>query len=547
MVESVRIFGSLGIRARVLICAAVPTVIVVVLVALALGGVKVVFQATNTLSHSHKVVERAMAVEALALEMQTDIERFLLTGQQSVLKLSKKAQDSIDKTLEELTQGETAKAGRTLLVQARKQLLAWRKSLAESSTEGRRKGQEGEDFNQLRERWSLDEGQQHFQQFRQDMAGFVKQHKLLIAQSNQSLSKGLQHARRIVILGIPVLIILTLSTLYLLSGNIRGLFLQTEALVEAITRGDLSERLETSGSHEVARLGVALNKMVETTQVQVREIKEELRELSESASEIASTGSQLAVSTSKASVAVAQTTSTVEELRQAAKLASAEARRVAQSSQETMNVVASGTRATEDTINRMNVIRDQMAAVAETVVKLSERSLHIEQIIGVVKDLADQSNLLAVNASIEAARAGEEGRGFSVVAHEIKTLADQSREATEQIRVILQDIQKWVSAVVIGTEQGAKAVDAGVEQSVLAGKAIEALAESVAVSSQAASVIDAQIEQQVSGVDQVAKAMGDMEVAMQQNLGAALQLEVAVGKLHDLGASMTELMERYKT
>lgn len=508
------------------------------------GGVEEIFQATSTLSQSHRAVERAMAVEALALEMQTDIQHFLLTGQESALKSYKEAQELIDKRLEDLRHAETAKAGRTALTQARKQLHAWRTGFVEPSIEGRRKERDGKDFNQLLERSSLEEGRQHFQRFRQEMAGFVKQHDLLIPQKDQSVSKRLQDTRRIVMLGISAIVILTLGTLYLVSGNIRGLFLQTEALVEAAARGNVSERSKISGSREVASLGVALNKMVETMQVQGRQIKKELSELSESTSAIASTGAQLAVSASRASTAVAQTTSTVEELRQAANLASEQAKRVAQGAQQTVKVVASGTQAANDTINRMSVIREQMASIAETVVKLSERSHSIEQIIGVVKDLADQSSILAVNASIEAARAGEEGKGFSVVAHEIKTLADQSKEATEQIRAILQDIQKWVSAVVMATEQGGKAVDAGVGQSVLAGKAIEALAESVAASSQAANVIDAQIEQQVTGVDQVASAMGDIEAAMQQNLEAALQLEAEAGKLHDLGASMTELMQR---
>jgi methyl-accepting chemotaxis protein len=399
-------------------------------------------------------------------------------------------------------------------------------------------------LNQLRERTSIEDDQRHFQRFRQEMAGFVKQHQQLIARNDQVLSRRFQITRAMVVVSIPVIVILTLGILYLLSWNIRGLFLQAEALVEAGIGGNLSEGVSISACKEVTSLGGALNRLVETLQGQGRQIKNDVSELSESASAIASTGAQLAVSTSRASAAVAQTTSTVEELRQAAQLASEEAKRVARSAQQTMQVVSSGTRATEDTISRMNVVREQMASAAETVVKLSERSRSIEQIIGVVKDLADQSSLLAVNASIEAARAGNEGKGFSVVAQEIKSLADQSKEATEQIRSILQDIQKWVSAVVMATEQGAKAVDAGLEQSVLAGKAIEALAESVATSSQAASVIDAQIEQQVVGVDQVAGAMGDIEAAMQQNLEAALQLEVAAGKLRDLGESMAELMER---
>ena len=85
-------------------------------------------------------------------------------------------------------------------------------------------------------------------------------------------------------------------------------------------------------------------------------------------------------------------------------------------------------------------------------VKLSEQSQAIEEIIVSVQDLADQSHLLAVNASIEAARAGDQGKGFAVVANEIKSLADQSKEATDQIRSILDDTRKWVSAVVMAAE-----------------------------------------------------------------------------------------------
>ena len=131
----------------------------------------------------------------------------------------------------------------------------------------------------------------------------------------------------------------------------------------------------------------------------------------------------------------------------------------------------------------MNLIKDQMESIGETVVRLSEHSQAIGNIIATVQDLADQSNLLAVNASIEAARAGDYGKGFAVVAHEIKTLADQSRQATEQVTSILQDTRKWVSAVVMATEQGGKAVDAGVAQSVQASESIRLLTEGVTSSS----------------------------------------------------------------
>lgn len=187
-----------------------------------------------------------------------------------------------------------------------------------------------------------------------------------------------------------------------------------------------------------------------------------------------------------------------------------------------------------------------MESIGETVVRLSEHSQAIEDIIAAVQDLADQSNLLAVNASIEAARAGDQGKGFAVVAHEIKTLADQSKEATGQVRTILEDTRKWVSAVVMATEQGSRAVGAGVSQSTVAGESIQSLANSVAASSQAASVIDTATEQQFAGVDQVARAMANIAQAMHQNLEGTSQLETAAKRLEDLGVSLKDLVERYR-
>src|SRR4028119_1286641 len=107
----------------------------------------------------------------------------------------------------------------------------------------------------------------------------------------------------------------------------------------------------------------------------------------------------------------------------------------------------------------MQRIREQMEAIGESMMRLSEQSQAIGAIIATVDDLAQQSNLLAVNAAIEAAKAGEQGKGFAVVAQEVKSLADQSKQATTQVRTILNDIQKATGAAVMATEQGSKAVE----------------------------------------------------------------------------------------
>jgi methyl-accepting chemotaxis protein len=219
---------------------------------------------------------------------------------------------------------------------------------------------------------------------------------------------------------------------------------------------------------------------------------------------------------------------------------------VAKGAQESVQVAEAGKNFTENTVEKMNLIKDQMESIGETVVRLSEHSRQIGAIIATVQDIADQSNLLAVNASMEAARAGDQGKGFAVVAQEIKNLADQSKQATEQVRSILEDTRKWVSAVVMATEQGGKAVQSGVEQSVRSGEVIGKLSETVLSSSQAASVIQTSSEQQFVGVEQVSNAMASIELAMRQIGFSSEQLETAAQRLGNLGAELKESVQHYQ-
>jgi len=164
-----------------------------------------------------------------------------------------------------------------------------------------------------------------------------------------------------------------------------------------------------------------------------------------------------------------------------------------------------------------------------------------------VTDLADQSNLLAVNAAIEAARAGEQGKGFVVVAQEIRNLAEQSKQATVQIRGILSDLQKATSAAVMATEQGSKAVDAGVRQSTLSGEAIRALSGSVSDAAQAAVQIVASSQEQVIGMDQIGIAMENINQAGTETAMSMRQVQTAAQSLNELGLNLRKMVDHYKT
>lgn len=293
-------------------------------------------------------------------------------------------------------------------------------------------------------------------------------------------------------------------------------------------------------------LGNAFAGMSENLRQQIRDLIEGANVLGSAASEIVASTTQLASSATETATAVSETTTTVEEVRQTAEVASQKARNVADSAQKVVQASASGRKSTEDVTAGMRRIRQQMEGIAENMVALSERSQTIGEIIATVEDLAAQSNLLAVNAAIEAAKAGEHGKGFTVVAQEVKSLAEQSRQATNQVRTILNDIQKATTAAVLATEQGSKAVEAGEQQVGNAAATIQLLTGNVSEAAQAATQIATSSQQQLVGMEQVGGAMESIKQASVQNVASAKQLESAARNVDQLGKSIKQMVARYR-
>jgi methyl-accepting chemotaxis protein len=315
------------------------------------------------------------------------------------------------------------------------------------------------------------------------------------------------------------------------------------AAAEQIASGDLRASVTPQSANDV--VGHAFVKMSANLRAQIGGLVEGAAVLGSAASEIVASTSQLASGASESAAAVSQTTTTVEEIRQTAQMASLKARAVSENAQRAVQVTTSGRKSADDAANGMVRIRSQMDAIGASMMRLSEQSQAIAQIIANVEDLAAQSNLLAVNAAIEAAKAGEQGKGFGVVAQEVKSLAEQSRQATDRVRTILSDIQKATTAAVMATEQGNKAVEAGSRQTELAGESIQSLSGSVSEAAQAATQIAASSQQQLVGMDQVAGAMESIKQASTQNVASARQLETAARNLSDLGQRLKRLVDNY--
>ena len=334
------------------------------------------------------------------------------------------------------------------------------------------------------------------------------------------------------------------------SEHLQAMAAEYMTFVADVARGNLSTRLDLDGDGRqddpLIILGHNLNEMVDNLRDMTTRTKEVVQNLSTATAEILAATSQQASGANEQSAAISQTTTTVDQVKTISEQSTQRAQEVVDASQRTVEVSRSGQQAVEETIQSMALIKEQVESIAENILALSEQTQQIGEIIASVNDISAQSNILALNASVEAARAGEHGKGFAVVAVEVRNLAEQSRQATAQVRAILSDIQNGINATVMATEEGTKVVDQGVQLATQAQETIGQLAGVIEESAQASMQVMAGGRQQATGVEQIAVAMQNINQATLQSLASTRQAEKAARDLSRLAHSLAEIVRQYQ-
>jgi methyl-accepting chemotaxis protein len=538
-------------------------------------------------AHTYQVLEKLEGVLSGMMDAETGQRGYILTGEERYLEPYRDAQASVDqkiKSLRELTKDNVDQQRRLDILEPLIDGKEGKFADLQESIDLRKDKIKG--FDAALQMVRTDKGKTVMDEIRKTLEAMADEENSLLIKRSEEAQASAKNANFTIVFGTLAAFVLLALAGFLLTRNIANPLQEISATAERIAAGELGVTIATNqredeigilvrtfarmadslkGMAAVAGkiaagdlrvsvqpqsdkdvLGSAFATMVANLQGLTADLTEGVSVLSASASEIVAATTQLAASAGESAAAVSETTTTVEEVRQTAQVSSQKAKYVADSAEKAAHSSLSGRKSTEDVGTGMNRIRQQMEAIAASMVRLSEQSQTIGQIIATVEDLSVQSNLLAVNAAIEAAKSGEHGKGFGVVAQEVKSLAEQSRQATNQVRTILGEIQKATSAAVMATEEGGKAVEAGSRQTEVAGEAIKALAGSVTEAAQAAVQIAASAQQQLVGVDQVAGAMESIKQASSQNVAGARQLEAAARTLNDLGQRLRQLVGRFQ-
>jgi methyl-accepting chemotaxis protein len=335
---------------------------------------------------------------------------------------------------------------------------------------------------------------------------------------------------------------------FLLARSItRPMTALSEVVGRIIDQRDLSQPLPVRNTQdEVGELASAFSRMVEHLRETTAGLQRGMRVLNDTVSELKEATRQQEKNIARQAAAIQETQVTTQEIKQTSLLAAEKAEAVLSVASRAEEVGRSGEAAISGSLGGFEDLRTQVAQMAHRIAQLNERTQQIGGITQTVKDLADQSNMLALNAAIESVRSGEHGKGFGVVAREIRSLADQSIQATERVRDILGDISQAILSTAKMTELGYTRMEEGLGQVRASGENLKELSTIVQDNSAAVRQIAAAVSQQNAGIAQIFGAVTDLSTMMNETVSSLQATTNATRALQEVAEQMQHVARSYR-
>ncbi|BCS52851.1 methyl-accepting chemotaxis protein [Geobacter sp. SVR] len=316
-------------------------------------------------------------------------------------------------------------------------------------------------------------------------------------------------------------------------------------IAERIAVGDLTVRFQDGATAETG-VYASMRKMV----VYLRDITTQLGDISAgiaaASQQLHSTAAQIATGAEEVAAQTNTVATASEEMSATSSDIARNCTMAAEASQKSTDAATAGARVVQETISGMGVIADRVRQTSRTVEALGSRSEQIGAIVGTIEDIADQTNLLALNAAIEAARAGEQGRGFAVVADEVRALAERTTKATQEIGEMIKAIQSETRAAVRAMDEGVQEVEKGALSSQKSGQALEEILDRISEVSLQVSQIATAAEQQTATTGEVTGNIQQVTEVVHQTARGADETAGAAAQLADQAQSLQNLVSRFR-
>lgn len=313
------------------------------------------------------------------------------------------------------------------------------------------------------------------------------------------------------------------------------------SLAEAIAAGDMTHKVDASAlqrEDEIGQLMKSLDKMTGNLTLVINNITQASNQIASAAEELSSTSEQMSRGMQQQTTQSSQIASAMEEMSATVLEVAKNSQSAASSANEASTTAQKGGEVVSKTVEGMQKIAATVRESARTIGELGKSSDQIGEIVAVIDDIADQTNLLALNAAIEAARAGEQGRGFAVVADEVRKLAERTTKATKEIAQMIKSIQKETVGAVAAMEAGTKEVSEGVNLASQAGESLTLIVDAVHKVNDMIRQIATASEQQSTAAEQISKGIEEIASVTKETAAGSNQTAAAS---HELSRQATEL------
>jgi methyl-accepting chemotaxis protein len=320
----------------------------------------------------------------------------------------------------------------------------------------------------------------------------------------------------------------------------------TSAAAEIVRTGDLTQKIDAHSQDEIGELSRTFNEMVDKLRIMATSLRQTLSTLREAVGNLNTANAQQRETITRQAAALQETQVTAQEIKQTSNMAAQKAEAVLKVAAEADEIGRSGETSIEQSLNWMTDIRSEAEEISTKIGELGARTRQIGQITQSVRDLADQSNMLALNAAIEAVRSGEHGKGFGVVAREIRNLADQSIQATHRVGDVLDDTANAISAAIVISQKGSQKIDSGLTQVRSSGENLRRLSAIVRENSAAVRQIAAAVSQQDAGIAQIFGAVTELSKIIDGTIGRLESTDQAAEVVQSVTDQVSEIIKSYR-
>ena len=357
---------------------------------------------------------------------------------------------------------------------------------------------------------------------------------------------GFKKNRLLILISGAVAFLLGLAGAVFLINNFVTRLNRVSAAMGRVADGDLSTTIKIFAKDEIGDLGHAINRMLESMHSMVTSIKVTADQVASASTQLYATSEQIATGAEEVAAQAGTVATASEEMTCTSSEIAKNCLMAVESSKHASDSAETGAVVVQETVSEMSRIADRVKESAQTVESLGARSDQIGEIVGTIEDIADQTNLLALNAAIEAARAGEQGRGFAVVADEVRALAERTTKATKEIGAMIRAIQVETKSAVASMEQGVREVEQGTIDAAKSGDALREILEQANSVTMQINQIATAAEQQTATTNEITNNIQQITDVVHETAKGSQESASAANQLSRLAEELQQLVDHFK-